>query len=170
MLSSHPAGLPPPVSPFRPNLDALKLDISDDEDGLEVEPQMDKLLANSNVASPALGTSDLGTPPDNPDDSPRPLAQSANTLHPSLPPLTTNRQFLREVVPACQHVWHISYFRAVQPRWSGPTSNRQSQANPNALYKSDSASKTNIRRHPAQHAKTSPQHQRPCRQISLKTR
>ncbi|CAE6464591.1 unnamed protein product [Rhizoctonia solani] len=95
MLSSHPAGLPPPVSPFRPNLDALKLDISDDEDGLGVEPQMDKLLANSNVASPALGTSDLGTPPDNPDDSPRRLAQSANTLHPSLPPLTTNRQFLR---------------------------------------------------------------------------
>ncbi|KAH7309408.1 kinase-like domain-containing protein [Rhizoctonia solani] len=111
MLSSHPAGLPPPVSPFRPNLDALKLDISDDEDGLEVDPHMDKLLTNPSVAeSPALsslGTSDLGTPQhapsDIPDDSPRPsprprastLAQSASALQASLPPLTTNRQFLR---------------------------------------------------------------------------
>ncbi|CAE6441174.1 unnamed protein product [Rhizoctonia solani] len=108
MLSSHAAGLPPPVSPFRPNLDALKLDISDDEDGLEVDPQ---LLVNSNVAaSPALtslGTSELGTPQnppsDVPDESPRPsprprsstLAQSANAMNAALPPLTTNRQFLR---------------------------------------------------------------------------
>ncbi|CAE7149537.1 unnamed protein product [Rhizoctonia solani] len=110
MLSSHPAGLPPPVSPFRPNLDALKLDISDDEDELEVDPRMDKIWGNSNpAASPAtstLGTSDLGTPQhppsDIPDDSPRPsprprastLAQAA-AMHTSLPPLTTNRQFLR---------------------------------------------------------------------------
>ncbi|CCO31397.1 serine/threonine-protein kinase TTK/MPS1 [Rhizoctonia solani AG-1 IB] len=108
MLSSHAAGLPPPVSPFRPNLDALKLDISDDEDGLGVDPQ---LLATSNVgASPALsslGNNDLGTPQnppsDVPDESPRPsprprastVAQNANAMHAALPPLTINRQFLR---------------------------------------------------------------------------
>ncbi|KAG8704894.1 Dual-specificity kinase, spindle pole body (SPB) duplication and spindle checkpoint function [Ceratobasidium sp. 423] len=111
MLSSHPAALPPPVSPFRPNLDALKLDVSDDEDGLGVDPQMDVLLSNSNAAaSPALsslGTSELGTPQhppsDIPDDSPRPsprprastLAQSASAMHASLPPLATSRLFLR---------------------------------------------------------------------------
>ncbi|EUC54294.1 Serine/Threonine-kinase TTK/MPS1 [Rhizoctonia solani AG-3 Rhs1AP] len=106
MLSSHPAGLPPPVSPFRPNLDALKLDISDDEDGLEVDPQINKLLSHSNAASPGLsvlGASELDTPQDLPDDSlrlsPRPraastLAQSAS-MHATLPPITTNRQFLR---------------------------------------------------------------------------
>ncbi|CUA73331.1 serine/threonine-protein kinase TTK/MPS1 [Rhizoctonia solani] len=103
MLSSHPAGLPPPVSPFRPNLDALKLDISDDEDGLG----MSNLLGNSNGASPALstlGANEVGTPPELPDDSPRPsprprastLAQSAS-MNAALPPLVTNRQFLRTV-------------------------------------------------------------------------
>ncbi|KAG8740762.1 Dual-specificity kinase, spindle pole body (SPB) duplication and spindle checkpoint function [Ceratobasidium sp. 414] len=71
-------GLPPPVSPFRPNLDALKLDISDDEDGID---GMEELWANGGAnpsqmdggdwappsasASPAsaLGIADLDTPP-----------------------------------------------------------------------------------------------------------
>ncbi|KAF8681563.1 protein kinase superfamily [Rhizoctonia solani] len=101
MLSSHAAGLPPPVSPFRPNLDALKLDISDDEDELEVDPQMDNVLGNGKaVGSPglslnSLGTGDLHTA----DESPRPrastLAQGGNVLQTALPPLVTNRPFLR---------------------------------------------------------------------------
>ncbi|QRW20502.1 other/TTK protein kinase [Rhizoctonia solani] len=101
MLSSHAAGLPPPVSPFRPNLDALKLDISDDEDELEVDPQMDNVLGNGKVVgSPglslnSLGTGDLHTA----DESPRPrastLAQGGNVLQTALPPLVTNRPFLR---------------------------------------------------------------------------
>ncbi|KAG9083303.1 Dual-specificity kinase, spindle pole body (SPB) duplication and spindle checkpoint function, partial [Ceratobasidium sp. 370] len=80
LSSSQTLGLPPPVSPFRPNLDALKLDISDDEDGLDVDGEMEKLWANGGAnppqmdgdwappsasASPAsaLGTADLDTPP-----------------------------------------------------------------------------------------------------------
>ncbi|KAG8776659.1 Dual-specificity kinase, spindle pole body (SPB) duplication and spindle checkpoint function [Ceratobasidium sp. 428] len=121
MLSS--SQLPPPVSPFRPNLDALKLDISDDEDELGMEGEMEKLWVNGgshhqdNTAdSPAI--SDLmDTPPlrsesfvEFPSDvespsypSPRPrastLAQSSNglptTLTSTAPPLNPNRQFTR---------------------------------------------------------------------------
>lgn len=128
MLStSQPVGLPPPVSPFRPNLVGLELDVSDDEDGLNVGAEMDKILSNgahpppsmdgswapSASASPvALGVADLGTPQKSLADddesparpSPRPrattLAQSVNvaptpSAQPALPPLNTNRQFLR---------------------------------------------------------------------------
>jgi hypothetical protein len=108
MLWRHTAGLPPPVSPFRPNPHALKLDISDEGDEFGVGP---RLLATSNVgASPALfslGNNGLGTPQnppsDVPDESPQPsprprastVAQNANAMHAALPPLTINRQFLR---------------------------------------------------------------------------
>lgn len=105
MLSS--SQLPPPVSPFRPNLDALKLDVSDEEDGLGVDPQMNKLWASPNPSpSPSLGPGETGTPPTpqiasddtSPRPSPRPrastLAQSVSA-QPTLPPLNTGRQFLR---------------------------------------------------------------------------
>ncbi|KAG9120360.1 hypothetical protein FRC07_004177, partial [Ceratobasidium sp. 392] len=117
MLSS--SQLPPPVSPFRPNLDALKLDISDDEDELGMEGEMDKIYGTqeewipppeSPADTPPLTRgesyvefpSDSESPPHNPSPRPRAttLAQSANGLPtPStasaLPPLNSNRQFTR---------------------------------------------------------------------------
>ncbi|KAB5589333.1 Serine/Threonine-kinase TTK/MPS1 [Ceratobasidium theobromae] len=98
LVRTHSA-LPPPVSPFRPNLDALKLDVSDDE---EEVPPMEKIWtrepsdSDSSRPSPRPRATTLAQNTVN-----RPFVRTASQpVDPNLKRLMPKSRPLSEITPA----------------------------------------------------------------------